>query len=631
LKSVTLHSITLDCFQGYGPTDNTIYLDNPGIIRLLGANGAGKSSVIVGLETCFFNNNYKNIPLASLANTKFNNGYKLTTNFFVDGVAYSVVNCREYKSRNNTNITITREDTGEDLSAHTITDTLKIIEDLLGVDYRTFNSLISISADNLNPILYGTDSEAREFLTKIFSLDKYDEFHRKVSDRLKEVSEELKAIEIEGAGKKSLYKSSTEQLESIEIQKIIPTKKLETKLDKLRKGTTDSISKVAVLEHDVDRITNKLRNEKSTAELLVEIKKLNKQAETLQKYSFSNKEDKKLQEITNEIGILDREQTSTKAAMNIGEEVCYTCKQSVNKKLLEKRSIEISRKLKNLLKEQSKLSESSKKVRLRVQGSLRLEECNSAIEEYSELEKCNSEINKLKKELGDSPQKIKELEKQLLEATVSNKERAQKIVTKKALESTIKTLNAELTELRYKYTALAEKIERLQKLKEIYSAKGIKSFKIEQILLEINGKLNQEDGILNSLSNGEFSARIIPIKSTNSGKILESISVIVSDSQKELPFVAFSEGEKKQVALALIFVIHELSPVSFNLLMLDEVTGNLTLEKREKLFEILKGSVNSGNKTVLLVSHDDLENEVLFTDVYRFEKLCGLCSIEENN
>jgi DNA repair exonuclease SbcCD ATPase subunit len=625
MKNVTFHSIELITFQGYGTERNMIRLDTPGIVRLLGTNGAGKSSLIVALETALFNDNEKQLPLADLANTKVGKGFKITVEFSVGGNNYRVENCREYQLKKNTSITL--YENGIDISSHTMSDTLSQIEAILGADLKTFDSLVSVTAANVAPLLYGTDGAAREFITRLWTLDKYDRMYKAISNELTEVEKELNDVITNGKLRAVEVQSMQKNLDSIKVPEYKDTQSLQDALDSLKdrmSGHAESLARARAERAAIPPVSSSLLSDEPA--LLAEREQLqcNIGARTLPNTDL---QDAKVHyaELDSTIGKLSR-------ALAVEGSVCPLCLSKPNKEHLrsERDRLQIEQKQLSLdidtlqkdLKERERIKEIDTKL-VKVQEAKALRAKDAALQD---------QIAEIETQVGDIPKSIKDIERELILTIASNNSREERLQSIEKLNVAIGEKKEEVVELRKEYDTITNRRERLLRLKTIYSPKGIKAFKIEQILLDINRELNREGGCLDLLSGGTLSAKLVPMKLSKKGGPTEKITVIVADPDKELPFAAWSEGEKKQVALALTMVIHEISPVSLNLLMLDEVTGNLAPEKRRQLFDILPKMTYSTDKTIFVVSHDDLEeDELLFTDVYKFCKINGFCGCDHED
>ena len=126
-----------NCFS-YGE-ENVLDLNESIVTQLVGTNGAGKSSIPLILEEVLFNKNSKGIKKADIANRINNKGYEITLEFSVNEDEYKIdvlrrasIKCKLYKN-------------GEDISSHTATNTYKTVEEILGLDFKTFTQIVYLS------------------------------------------------------------------------------------------------------------------------------------------------------------------------------------------------------------------------------------------------------------------------------------------------------------------------------------------------------------------------------------------------------------------------------------------------------------------------------------------------------
>ena len=153
-----------NCFS-YGP-DNFIDLEAAPLTQILGSNGNGKSSIPLILEEVLYNKNSKNIKKASIPNRHINDGYSIEVEFTngadeykIDVVRKSTLKVKLWKN-------------GEDISSHTATNTYKTIEDVLGLDFKTFSQLIYQNSNTSLQFLTATDTSRKKFLIDLLHLEK---------------------------------------------------------------------------------------------------------------------------------------------------------------------------------------------------------------------------------------------------------------------------------------------------------------------------------------------------------------------------------------------------------------------------------------------------------------------------
>ena len=123
-----------NCFS-YGD-NNELDLDSNNVTQIIGKNGMGKSSIPLIIEEVLYNKNSKGIKKADIPNRYINNGYDIHLTFTKEDTLYEVIVIRK------ASIKVKLLKDGEDISSHTATNTYKTLQDILGIDFKTFSQLV---------------------------------------------------------------------------------------------------------------------------------------------------------------------------------------------------------------------------------------------------------------------------------------------------------------------------------------------------------------------------------------------------------------------------------------------------------------------------------------------------------
>ena len=131
-------------------------------------------------------------------------------------------------------------------------------------------------------------------------------------------------------------------------------------------------------------------------------------------------------------------------------------------------------------------------------------------------------------------------------------------------------------------------------MKKAFSTSGIVAFKLENLTKELQNAINH---YLSLLSDGQFQIRFTLDK--------EKLNIVVINNGEATPIETVSGGEFSRIQTAILLAIRnllsKLGGSSINLLFLDEITGVLDDEGKEKLIEVLR---SEENLNVFLISHD---------------------------
>ena len=178
---ITLQTLRWDNCFSYG-SGNELQLDDNTVTQILGTNGMGKSSIPLIIEEALFNKNSKGIKKADIPNRYVNNGYNIYLSFTKDTDRYEITINRK------NSIKVKLECNGEDISSHTATNTYKTLQEVIGVDFKTFSQLVYQNTNASLQFLTATDANRKKFLIDLLHLEKYVELFEIFKSASKEVS-----------------------------------------------------------------------------------------------------------------------------------------------------------------------------------------------------------------------------------------------------------------------------------------------------------------------------------------------------------------------------------------------------------------------------------------------------------
>jgi len=141
---------------------------------------------------------------------------------------------------------------------------------------------------------------------------------------------------------------------------------------------------------------------------------------------------------------------------------------------------------------------------------------------------------------------------------------------------------------------LSDKLTSLNILKKAFSTSGIVAFKLENLTKELEVTINK---YLSLLSDGQFQVNFHLDK--------EKLNIVVVNNGVDTPIETVSGGEFSRIQTSILLAIRsllaKLGGSSINLLFLDEITGVLDDEGKEKLIDVLQ---TENELNVFLISHD---------------------------
>ena len=567
-----------NCFS-YG-AGNVINFVKAPLTQLVGKNGHGKSSIALILEEVLFNKNSKGIKKSDILNRYIRDkNYTIELDLERDGNEYTI------RCNRGTQQTVKLLKNGNDISGHTATQTYKIIEDIIGIDHKSFAQIVYQSNASSLEFLTSADTARKKFLIEILNLTKYT----RASEVFKEVTL--------GLGK-----------EIAECQAKITT--INNWLDKYER--TDLTVKSF---HIVETLDSELP--KQVAELELEIANLDK---TNRKIIQNNTYKQQLNSIElkipgpakidqQHIKRLQQEQAEHMKTVRDGEAfvkklnnlhgICPTCFSQIDSvkvaELISDKSEEVESArasaavaliASNELEQQDKLYQQNVKQQMEWE-KLHILIDNSLPQKTLVKDELQSKYNHLAKTLGETQQRIKLAEENNLKVQQHNS----RVET---IKQQLQEMATELEEHSFQLNLMNERMSILQVLTKTFSTTGLVAYKIECLVKDLEDITNK---YLVDLSDGRFQ---IGFKVNSSDKL----NVIITDNGRDIDINALSGGEKARVNVATLLAIRKLmqtlSSSRINLLILDETVEALDVDGKEKLVEVLLGEEHLNT---FLVSH----------------------------
>ena len=561
---ITLQTLRWDNCFSYG-SGNELQLDDNTVTQILGTNGMGKSSIPLIIEEALYNKNSKGIKKADIPNRYVNDGYNISLSFTKDEDSYQITVNRK------TNIKVKLEKNGTDISSHTATNTYKTLQEILGVDFKTFSQLVYQNTNASLQFLTATDANRKKFLIDLLHLEKYVELFEVFKAASREVSNTSSTI----AGKLAT------------VEKWLETNKL----------TDTSILPMLDLEIDTSKDEEALRywmtEKENISEKNKKIRENNQYKTMLDKIdigaiSSSTVSWESYDDLQEELGSLQAVATGAQRTLDRLEKIseeCPTCGQSIDVSS-EKAMIEGER------KKRDEAHGKALKIRPRIQ---KIKE-NNAIFEQNEKDRKNWEdlYRSYDKSLptdilaeSEVDLKIADLKSNLSEARTQLAENAAENERRTRLNTRIQVIQeqtAEFVEQQEEYDgklAGNQKLETdLEILKKSFSTNGLLAYKIENLVGELEELANE---YLAELSDGRFTLEFIVSN--------DKLNVQITDNGNVVDILALSSGELARVNTATLIAIRRLmssiSKSKINVLFLDEVISVLDDAGKERIVEVL--------------------------------------------
>ena len=587
MSNITLSNLQFSNMFSYGK-ENSLDLNRSRITQLTAPNGSGKSSIAMIIQEILFNKNIKGIKKTDILNrwTK-DKQWTGSIEFDIDGASYSVAVQRSGAS---TKVQLLK--CGIDISDHKVLDTYKKIQELLGINFEIFSQLTYQSSVDLLEFLKATDTNRKKFLINLFNLEKYIMIGDKIKVQAQSLDKEF-----------SIQKGELKSVEDFLNSTIVPEKKAFAKVVEVDPTIQQ---RIGVLEQEV-------KNYKQTC---MKIDKNNMYKDEIAQLTFHSGMRKPEEfQFYDEYQTLKSDLIVLKSKMEADEksldeidltDICPSCGQQMDVSHLQKLKEELKEKNKKdhetynnaMVKASAWSSEiTAYNNELRIyndnQNTIKkFEQLSQLFDksipvDYPNIDQINAELDNLKSTYLKQITKAEE-DNRYNESIAAHNAKVDALTEQKN-EFLIRQKS-----LKDSILSKSNKINSLNILKKAFSTSGIVAFKLENLTKELEVSINY---YLSLLSDGQFQVEFTLDK--------EKLNISVINNGISTPIETVSGGEfsriQTSILLAIRSLLSKLGGSSINLLFLDEITGVLDDEGKDKLIEVLQ---NEDDLNVFLISHD---------------------------
>ena len=553
-----------NCFS-YGP-DNELQLDDNTVTQIIGTNGMGKSSIPLIIEEALYNKNSKGIKKADIPNRYINDGYDIELEFEKSGKEYLI----RINRKNNIKVALLED--GEDISSHTATNTYKSIQEILGIDFKTFSQLVYQNTNASLQFLTATDTNRKKFLIDLLRLEEYvqlfevfKEASRESSNKMIEVSSEITTIE------KWLSNNK------LEATNILPLLNLEIDTDEDEKIFRSlSIELKNISEKNKKILRNNQYKEMLSKINIDELQSL----PPVEKLSYD-----KFQNIIGQVEGAKRASDKMLQKLEQLEDKCPTCEQDIDADFKDK-LIQAEKKTLGFLALQKKENEDIiEKIKKDNTEFARREKLQKEWEDLfrnidNTLPSNILDAEELQERLDKVTQKLKEAKAKLADIASQNEEITKRNTRIEIIEAQTDGFLKKLAAAKEVLNEQQELDSNLEILKKAFSTNGLLAYKIENLVKELEELANS---YLAELSDGRFTLEFIVSN--------DKLNVQITDNENIVDILALSSGELARVNTATLIAIRKLmssiSKSRINILFLDEVINVLDESGREKMVEVL--------------------------------------------
>ena len=553
-----------NCFS-YG-ADNELDLSDNTVTQIIGTNGMGKSSIPLIIEEALYNKNSKGIKKVDIPNRYVNNGYSIHLYFKKDAESYEVIINRK------TNIKIQLLHNGEDISSHTATNTYKTLQDIIGIDFKTFTQLVYQNTSTSLQFLTATDTNRKKFLIDLLHLENYVKLFEVFKEAAKGYGNNLTKIEATIATIEKWLQDN-----KLSDTTLLPLQDIEVYTEEDEK----ELRSLSIELQNISDTNRKISMNNQYKNMLKEIDLVSVQ-------SIKASEILSYDHLQGELGGLKQIAAGSEKAIEkmttLGTH-CHTCEQSIDPTHMsqlvstEQSRIDDAKARSASIQQQiTEIIENNKQFQKKTKTQKEWEDLYRSIE---------SDLPSIPLNKSDIEEKIEELETVLKESRDSinaiakeNDRRTKRNTRIQVIQEQTDDFLSDLAECTKLFKAEQEIASNLEVLKKSFSTNGLLAYKIENLVKELEELTNT---YLAELSDGRFTLEFVVSN--------DKLNVQITDNGSLVDILALSSGELARVNTATLIAIRKLmssiSKSQINILFLDEVINVLDDTGREKLVEVL--------------------------------------------
>ena len=559
-------------FLSTGNTFTEFNLNEAKTNLIVGANGAGKSTILDALTFSLFGKPFRKINKPMLVNSV--NGSDLVTEIeFQSGK-------NEYKIIRGIKpgiFEVWQNNILLDQSSSTLDYQNYLENNILKMNYKSFTQIVVLGSSTFVPFMRLPLASRREIIEDILDIQIFSIMNINLKEKLKFSNDDIKDRDYQIDLLEEKVTMQKNFIVNLDLQNQNDIQEKNNKVIHFTKIEKEVADKFEQLNQDRETISEEMK-QFSTA--TAKLKKLgNLRGKIQQKFSAHKKEHQFFTENT----------------------TCPTCTQDINEKLRDTKVSEIINSIKELTQGMEEMEEAIKLEEERESNFTELSQKWSSL--FNEMQIHQFQISSYQSQIQDLQQEISQLQN-------NNANRNEE-------DSKLQKLKQSLDESKQQMIAVKEERDCLVAAGQLLKDNGIKTRIIKRYLPVMNKLINDYlqnmDFYVNFMLNENFE---------------ETIKSRYRDS---FSYESFSEGEKARIDIALLLTWRAIAKlknsVDTNLLILDEIfDGSLDQSGTSELGWILKNF--DDNTNVFVISHKEGMEEK-FEKTWKCEKIKNFSMVQE--
>ncbi|CAL9970767.1 SbcC-like subunit of palindrome specific endonucl ease [Vibrio phage D260] len=581
---------------------NEVDFSRDRVTLVVGDNGVGKSSIVNALEELLYNKNSRGIKKASVKNRNTTDPMTMRLSFELGDNIYELSKVTKASAK------VSLSKNGEDISGHTATQTYKVLESEIGLDFQTFSKLVYQSTKSSLDFLSATDTNRKKFLIGLLGLEKYSAYEEAAKEALKAAKSKMDTVQ----GSLNVVIKTIERTKEIpdlilpvdveveddDLVAAVPMLQMKvTNIDKTNKSIALAKTKLAKANTDVIDAEESLNTIIEYPEAEDFSEQISTASSRKTKLATKMASEKKLyQNFKSDAEnttcptcntVLDK--SESQAAMNVAKGNWIELRDAYN---------EVEEELEGLKANQVDYTRYTKYVAASEKATERLDSAKAMLKSMEELHLENSQLEEesvenIQKEIATANSKIQATRKRIQEQNAHNLAAATSEATRNQLIEQHEEATGQLDELQAQLKEFSVEVGELDILTKAFGAKGLVAYKIESSIKQLENILNH---YLSELTAGRFALGF----ELNGTKL----DVVIYDDGLLVEVNSLSTGQFTNVQFATLLAIRtilsSLNSVDINLLYLDEGVSFLDAHSKDRLVDLL---LKEDDLNTYIVSH----------------------------